>query len=147
MLVLELFGTNETLAQKARALFNEYLLQLIMLYLMSHVPVSLHMYPGIRSRAPAEHIRRGPSMHIYVPVLVNRYSVAIGVSLILSEIHGRLRDYSQVRLLEACEIKSEDEHARGDIGEVPPVITMTILLIDEVDWIFVVDLCGNSILS
>jgi hypothetical protein len=24
---------------------------------------------------------------------------------------------------------------------------MTILLIDEVDWIFVVDLCGNSILS
>jgi hypothetical protein len=24
---------------------------------------------------------------------------------------------------------------------------MTILLIDEVDWIFVVDLCGYSILS
>jgi hypothetical protein len=27
------------------------------------------------------------------------------------------------------------------------VIGMTILLIDEVDWIFVVDLSGNSILS
>jgi hypothetical protein len=147
MLVLELFGTNETLAQKARALFNEYLLQLIMLYLMSHVPVSLHMYPGIRSRAPAEHIRSGSSMHIYVPVLVNCYRVAIGVSLILSKIHGRLRNYSQVSFLEACEIKPEDEHARGDIGEVPPVIVMTILFIDEVDWIFGVDLCGNSILS
>ena len=86
-------------------------------------------------------------MHVYVPVLVNCNRVAIGVSPILSEIHGRLRDYSQVRLLEACEIKSEDEHARGNIGEVPPVITMAILLIDEVDWIFVVDLGGNSVLS
>ena len=86
-------------------------------------------------------------MHVYVPVLVNCYRVAIGVSPILSEIHGRLRDYSQVSFLEACEIKPEDEHASGDIGEVPIVIGMTILLIDEVDWIFVVDLSGNSILS
>ena len=147
MLVLEPLGTNETLAEKARVLLNEYLLNLIVLYLMGHVPVCLHMDPGIRARAPAEHGRRGPSMHVYVPVLVNCNRVSIGVPQILAEVHGGLGDYCQVRFLEACEIKSEDEHARVHIGEVRLVIVMAVLLIDEVDWVFVVDLRVNSILS
>lgn len=84
-------------------------------------------------------------MYIYVAVLVNCYRVAIGVAPILSKIHGRLRNYREIRFLEASEIKSEDEHASVHIGEVPPVIVMTILFIDEVDWVFGVDLCGNSI--
>ena len=86
-------------------------------------------------------------MYVYVSILVNCNRVAIGVSIILSEIHGGLRDYSQACFIEACKIKSEDEHAGVDICEVRPVIIMAILLIDEVDWVFVVDLCVNSIPS
>ena len=86
-------------------------------------------------------------MHVYVPILVNSYRVAICVTSVLSEIDGCLWDFSEFIFIEACEIKSEDEHASVHIGVVRPVIAVAILLIDEVDWVFIFDQCVNSILS